>query len=91
MMQTQLFISQTAPVAACVNSEYFNKYKHLPENLTSQEPETPESNNEEIVKELKALTDRLDKLEKPLIEEPEPKENQKVKQLKAKLALEITI
>jgi ATP-dependent Clp protease, protease subunit len=81
-------VDKADPVAACANSDYFNNYKHLPKNLDKKEPEPPKNNNEEILKTLGEINNRLNKLEKPPIEEPNPQDDLKTKQLKAKLALE---
>ena len=90
-------MDQTGTIAACANSDYFNKYKHLPKNIISKEtketkePKESEKANEKIVKTLCEINNRLDKLEKVPIEEPKPIDNKKIEQLKAKLALEIII
>jgi len=87
-------VEESAPVAACVSSDYFNSYKHIPDSIVKKEPEKPiipisNKSNGKTEGILKEIINRLDKLEKPIIVEPKEdlmaKETQK---LKAKLALE---
>lgn len=84
-------VDETAPIAACASSDFFNSYKHLPKNLTEQEPkplENLQNSNKEILETLVNINSRLDKLENPKIDEPKPpKNNEEIEKIKAKLAL----
>lgn len=84
-------VEETAAVVACAGSGYFNDYKHLPEKLNSKKSE-PIKNDDEDIDVMKNIFEeihnRLDKLEKPYVEEPKPQNDKKTEQLKAKLALE---
>lgn len=79
-------VEQTESIAACANSEFFSKYKHVPNNLIEKEPNDSKINsNKEILEAIKGLKNRLDKLENPSANEP--KNDKKIEELKAKLAL----
>jgi ATP-dependent protease ClpP protease subunit len=85
-------LEKSEPVAAYVNSEFFSNYKHLPKNLAKKEArnlENFQNNNDEIIKTLKSIENRLDKLENPPKNRPKTTENNnEIEKLKAKLALE---
>lgn len=91
-------VDENEPVAACAKSEFFGKYKHLPKNLIGQEPK-PQANTQnsqnEMLKVLKGIENRLDKLEGSKTNEPknensnknDKKNQENIKKIKAKLAL----
>ncbi|WP_051624054.1 head maturation protease, ClpP-related [Clostridium akagii] len=87
-------VDKTATVAACANSEFFGKYKHLPKSLAKKEPQAAKNSqdsNSEILKALNKINNKLEELEKTVIEEPKLQDNKTIEQLKAKLALECTL
>ncbi|MEY8001603.1 head maturation protease, ClpP-related [Clostridium sp. Mt-5] len=94
-------VEENANVAACTNSEFFSRYKNVPENLIKQEPKEPEppkdiqNDDKNILKKLDDITSKLDEVENRLKDPPkepeQPKNDKKIEQLKAKLALEIEI
>ena len=69
-------VEETEITAACANSEFFSKYKHLPQNLIKQEPKEPEppknsqNSNDIVLKELKNIGNRLGKIENKLEDAP---------------------
>lgn len=80
-------------VAASVDSEYFSKYKHIPKNLVKDEPKPPENSNslDEVMKAIKGLNSRIDKIEDSTKKEDESKNNEEIQKLKAKMALKMKI
>lgn len=83
-------VEQIDAVAACT-SEFFNKYKHLPKNIVNKDIKAPNNsinNNQDILKVLENINNKLDNLEKTPTKEPNNhKNNKKIEELKAKLAL----
>lgn len=87
-------IDEAEAVAACASSDFFSKYKNTPQNLIKEETKSvknAQNSNNEILKALKNIENRLDKIENSNTgtnsNENKEDEKKKINNLKAKLAL----